>query len=297
MKTFGIVIFSLLVALLPVMALAEQGVSTPPPISQPLVTEGVFAVQLLSALGASSTTDEVTAESSLGDLGISPRNGWIAAYPVTPDIVNEVQQSVAAAADAGKLPISRDEALKRFNDTIAGFDVTVRSYTRGESAMDNPVSCPTYPNPGMVISTYNDEGPPIVTYYCPPPDYYDIYDWVPYPFWWANFWFPGYFILRDFHRHVFIHNHYVLFTNHYNDINRNHVFRIDAVDRYHGRTYAGIGVKSSSGFISTGVQNSPQRVFNSTRGGNVPAGHGGGGASMSHGGGGGGMHGGGGGRR
>jgi uncharacterized membrane protein YgcG len=298
MKTFGIFIFSLLLALLPVYALAEEAKSIPPPISQPLMTEGALAVQLVSALGISSTTDEVVAESNLGDIGIAPRNGWIAAYPVTPDIISEVQQSVAAVANAGKLSISRDEALKRFGDTIAGFDLTVRSYTSGESAMDTPVSCPTYPNPGMIITTYSNEGPPIVTYYCPPPDFYDLYDWVPYPFWWTDFWFPGFFILRDFHRHVFIHNHFVLFTNHFNNTNRHHVFRIDAVNRFHGKTFAGIGANPARDFISTGVQNSSQRIFNSSRRGNISAGHGGGGGSGGlHGGGGGGMHGGGGGRR
>jgi hypothetical protein len=295
LKTFGIFLVSLLLALMPVMAMAEQANSIPPPISQPLVTEGALAVQLASALGVSSTQDEVAAESSLGDVGIAPRNGWIADYPVTPDIVSEVQQSVAAVANAGKLSISRDEALKRFGDTIAGVDIMVRSYTTGEPAMDKPVTCPTYPNPGTVMTTYNAEGPPIVTYYCPPPDYYDSYDWVPYPFWWTDFWFPGFFILRDFHRHVFIHNHFVLFTNHFNDINRHHVFRIDAVDRFHGKTFAGIGVKSTHDFISTGVQGSPQRIFNRRRGDNAPAGHGNGRGFTGHGFGG--MHGGGGGRR
>ena len=306
MKTFGIFIISLMLALLPVSALAEAEVakSIPPPISQPLVTEGALAVQLVSALGVSSTTDEVVAESNLGDIGIAPRNGWIAAYPATPDIIGEVQQSVAAVANAGKLSISRDEALKRFGDTIAGVDLMVRSYTSGESAMDKPVSRPTYPNPGMIITTYSNEGPPIVTYYCPPPDYYDLYDWVPYPFWWTDFWFPGFFVLRDFDRHVFIHNHFVRFSNHFNDINRHHVFRIDPVERFHGKTFAGIGVKQSRGFISTGVQHSPQIIFNAPRGVNpnrgagVPSmrsGTGGGMHGGGRGGGGGGMHGGGGG--
>jgi len=127
--------------------------------------------------------------------------------------------------------------------------------------MDNPVNCPTYLNPGMIMSMYSNEGPPIVTYYCPPPDYYDLYDWVLYPFWWTNFWCPGFFITAEFYRHVCIHNHWVLFTNHFNDINRHHVFRIDPVDKSHGRTFAGIGAKPASGFISTGVQHSSQSIF------------------------------------
>jgi hypothetical protein len=247
----------------------------PPPISQPLVTEAALAVNLVSALGVSSTTDEVVAESNLGDIGIAPRNGWIADYPVTPDIVAEVQQSVTAAAAAGKLSISRDEALKRFSDVIAGFDLTVRSYAGGESALNKPVSCDNYPNPAMINTAYSSEGPPIVTYYCPPADYYGLYAWVPYPFWWTDFWFPGFFILRDFDRHVHVRHHFVHFSNHFNDVTRHHVFRIDPVNRFHGRTFAGIGVKPSREFISTGVPRSSHTIFNSARGSNVPAGRGG----------------------
>ena len=189
MKSCGILMLCLLLTFVPVMAVTavEQAKSPPPPISQPLVTEATLAVNLASALGVSSTSDEIVAESNLGDIGIAPRNGWIADYPVTPDIVVEVQQSVTGAVEAGKLPISRDEAQKRFADVIAGFDLTVRSYAGGESALNKPVSCDNYPNPAMINTTYSSEGPPIVTYYCPPADYYGLYAWVPYPFWWSDF--------------------------------------------------------------------------------------------------------------
>jgi hypothetical protein len=299
-KYFAIFTFILMFALLPFMTLAaEQAKSIPPPISQPMVTEAALAVNLASALGVSSTADEIDAESKLGEIGIAPRNGWIADYPVTPDIVGEVQLSVAAAADAGTLSISRDQALKCFGDTIAGFGLTVRSYASGESAFDKPVSCDIYPNPATINDAYSSEGPPIVTYYCPPPDYYYQYDWVPYPFWWTDFWFPGFFVLRDFDRHEFVHHHFMHFSNHFNDINRHHVFRVDPVDRFQGRTFAGIGVKPSHSFISTGVPHSSQMIFNSSRGGNVQAGRGGAairsGAYAAPANGGGGVHGGGGG--
>jgi hypothetical protein len=327
-RSLNVFTISLLLVFLPVMAPAQTGQAkaVSPPISQPLVTEGTLAVSLVAALGVSSTTDEIEAESNLGEIGIVPRNGWIADYPVTPDIVAEVRQSVATAADNKQLSLPRDEAVKRFTDTIAGLDLSVRSYTGSEPISDQPVSCENYPNPAMVNNTYSTEGPPIVTYYCPPPDYYYQYDWVPYPFWWTDFWFPGFFILRDFDRHVFVHNHFKRFSNHFNDIRRNHLFRIDPVERFHGRTFAGIGVRQSRGFISTGVQHSPQTIFNAQRGFNASRGagvpsmrsgpgsgggmhsgvgttmnsgssgsmHGGGGGGM-HGGGGGGMHGGGGG--
>lgn len=271
-RVVGIFVFTLLLALFPVMAWsAEQAKATPPPISQPLVTEAALAVNLVSALGISSTTDEVAAESSLGDVGIAPRNGWIADYPVTPDILGEVRESVAAAAADGSLSIGRDEALKRFGDVIAGLDLAVRAYASGESAMDKPLSCETYPNPSMVNSAYSSEGPPIVTYYCPPADYYALYDWVPYPFWWTDFWFPGFFVLRDFDRHVHVRHHFVHFSNHFVGNNRHRAFRVDPVERFRGRTFTGIGVRSSRGAISTGVPQSSRTIFNPPRGVNAPS--------------------------
>ena len=110
LRSSGICIISLMLVFLPVMAPAQTGQAkaVPPPISQPLVTEGTLAVSLVAALGVSSTTDEIEAESNLGDIGIAPRNGWIAEYPVTPDIVAEVQQSVTTAADDGQLSLNRD---------------------------------------------------------------------------------------------------------------------------------------------------------------------------------------------
>src|SRR5512146_1079455 len=69
----------------------ERAKPAPPPIEQELVSEGTFAVRLVSALGLEPTDDDVEAESRLGDLGIAPRNGWVADYPMTPDIVIELQ--------------------------------------------------------------------------------------------------------------------------------------------------------------------------------------------------------------
>ena len=76
-------------------------------------------------MGVGNTDDEVEAETRLGEIGITPRNGWIADYPVTPDILGELQKSVSDAADARKLSMSRDEALKRLNDVSAQLGVGV----------------------------------------------------------------------------------------------------------------------------------------------------------------------------
>lgn len=258
---------SLLLSVLPaaVSAQSDMAKPVPPPISQPIISEGMLAVSLATSLGVDSTNDEITAESKLGDVGIAPLNGWIADYPVTPDIIEEVRQSLVQAADDGKVSINKDEALKRYSDTIANLGLTVRPYSGGEAPAAKPVSCDNYPNPALVGTVYSTEGPPVVTYYCPPPDYYYLYAWVPYPFWWSDFWFPGFFILRDFHRHVHVHNRFVFITNHFNDVRRNRMFRIDPGDRFQGRSYAGIGARPSRGFISTGVPRSSHTIFNAPR--------------------------------
>ncbi len=234
----------------------------PPPVGQPLVSEGDFAIKIGSALDVVTTDDEVEAESRLGDLGIAPGNGWIADYPVTPDIVVELQNAVANAADTGKLSMNRNEALKRLHDVTVGLGLSVRPYTSGTPYEPTPASCENYPNPMAINNSYANEGPPVVTYYCPPPDYYALYTWVPCPFWWSNLWFPGFFILHDFHKIVRIHRRVVVISNHFNDVRTHRTFRIDPVDRFRGRTFAGIGVTHPHRFISTGVPRSDRTIFN-----------------------------------
>lgn len=291
----GLLLVILLVGLFPFATLsrAEEAKSSPPPVSQPLVTEGIFAVKLAEALGVIQTSDEVAAETSLGENGIAPRNGWIADYPLTPDIIGEIRQSVATAAENRKLVLGRDDALKRFEESVDSMGLAVRVYTSGDSSMNRPISCENYPNPATVADAYRGEEPPVVSYYCPPADYYDLYSWVPYPFWWADFWFPGFFILHDFHRHVAFHKHFVQVSNHFIDRHRNHFYRIDPVDRLHGRSFGGIGVRSSHEFRSIGIPRGSTTIFNAPRGSASGGGrsmHGGGGM---RGGGGSGMYGGG----
>ncbi|HYS42862.1 MAG TPA: hypothetical protein VEM32_02675, partial [Geobacteraceae bacterium] len=78
---------------------AEKTKQAPPPVAPKLIREGDFAVKLQSALGLGTGEDEAEAESRLGEAGIVPRNGWIADYPVTPDIIGELNTSVSDAAD------------------------------------------------------------------------------------------------------------------------------------------------------------------------------------------------------
>jgi hypothetical protein len=87
-----------------------------PPLEQPLVPEGAFAVQLVQALNLGQTEDEAQAENMLSAAGIEPKNGWIAGYPLTPPIIVEIEKGVAGAADAGKLAMGKDRALQAVAD-------------------------------------------------------------------------------------------------------------------------------------------------------------------------------------
>src|SRR6266568_8259435 len=159
-----IFVITLLLLMMPAIlpAQPEQVRTGAPPVGQPLVTEGAFAVTLGSALAATTTNDEIEAESQLGELGIAPRNGWIADYPVTPDIIVEMRNAVIAAADAGRLSMGKDEALKRLNDVTGGFGLAVRPYTAGTPYEPSPASCANYPNPAIIRNSYDAEGAPVV---------------------------------------------------------------------------------------------------------------------------------------
>ena len=247
-------------------ALSQGQPEQQPPISQEMVREGDFAIRLYSALGLGAAQDETAAESGLGQAGILPRNGWIADYPVTPDIMGELQGAVGDAAANRKIALDKDEALRRLAAVSAELSLDIRPQTEFTSGEAQSETTPEdYPNPTVVNEFYQTEGPPIVTYYTPPPDYYYLYGWIPYPFWCAGFWFPGYFILHDFHRSFYAHNRVHFLSNHFNDVRSNRVFRVDPVARFNGRTYAGIGVKSRRGFLSTGVPRSQRAIFNAPR--------------------------------
>ncbi len=262
------VIAGFILLITPVAGQAQTGdVSVaPPPISQQLIREGTFALRLVPAFSLEATDNEIEAENRLADVGIMPRNGWIADYPVTPDIIAELQKSVSDAADAGKLDMNREDALKKFEEVKAGLGLSIKPHGEGAAYSCKPPKCDNYPDPAVINNYYTEQGPPVVTYYSPPPDYYYLYGWVPSPFWWYGFWFPGFFILNDFHRSVHIHDRHHFVSNHFNDIRRNRVYRIDPPERFRGRTYSGIGVTNPTRFLSTGVPRSDRIIFNGSRG-------------------------------
>ena len=258
-RVFLIILLILCLTLLPVAAYAQEGTSgsspqpspgqvsaSTPPVEQPLVPEGIFAVQLAEALKIGQVQDEAQAENMLGALGIEPKNGWIANYPVTPDIIAEIEKSVAAAAGAKKLPMGEDEARKAVGDVVAQLGLNIQPGSTQTAAGETERFSPPVEE---VTTYYDDYGPPVVTYYPPPWAYEYLYAWVPYPFWWGGFFFGGFFVLHDFHRHVHFHNRLVVVTNHAVHAANHRVFAVDPANRHHGAS-----VNRHAG---------PHRVFNS----------------------------------
>lgn len=85
-------------------------------VEQGLIREGFLAMKLAEALKIGPVQNEAEAESRLAQIGIAPRNGWIADYPVTPGIMGELQDAVVAAADSGKLAMKKEEVVKVFQN-------------------------------------------------------------------------------------------------------------------------------------------------------------------------------------
>ncbi len=83
---------------------------------QALIREGFFAMKLAEALEIGKAESEAEAENMLASVGITPRNGWMADYPVTPEIIGELEKAISEAADSGKIAMNKDEAMKAFND-------------------------------------------------------------------------------------------------------------------------------------------------------------------------------------
>jgi hypothetical protein len=130
-------------------------------------------MRLAEALNIGEVKSEAEAESRLASMGIAPRNGWIADYPVTSDILGELQNAIGAAVDSGRLAMNKDEAIKAFQDLTVDIE---NQYAKVE------------PPPGW-------QPPPEPYYYPYPyyPYYYRYYYPYPYPYF--------YFYLHPFRRH------------------------------------------------------------------------------------------------
>jgi len=228
-----------------------------PSIAQTLIREGDFAFRLAEVLKIGQAKGEAEAESMLATVGVTPKNGWIADYPMTPIIIGQVRNAVVAAAASKKLSMGEDEALRVFEGLTAEFGLAIAP---GQYAGSQPPISSEFVPPAVIEEYYYDEGPPVVTYYPPPWDYNYLYGWVPYPFWCSGFFFPGFFILNDFHHH---HDGHHSVTNHFVDPRTHASLRVDPTTKTRGtaatRTYGRTG---SRGFPSQAARVGATSIFN-----------------------------------
>jgi hypothetical protein len=247
----------------PVTERLGEMAAQPPSVSQQLVPEGDFALKLATALKLGTPETEAQAEDMLASVGIAPKNGWIADYPMTPIIIGQVQNAVIAAAALKKLPMGKDEALQAFQGLTAEFGLSIAP---GQYAETPPPTSSEYVPPAVINSYYYEQGPPIVTYYPPPWDYYYLYAWVPYPFWYAGFFFPGFFILNDFHHfhhdHHFYHGHHLI-SNHFIDPKTHASLRVDPTTRTTGTAATRTAEPTGShGFATPEARKGATSIFN-----------------------------------
>jgi hypothetical protein len=268
MKNVIVVIMALSGLLFPFVAYAqsEESGEQALPVEQNLVPEGEFALKLVPALKMGTAENETEAVDMLSSVGITPRNGWIANYPVTPDIIGELETAIIAAADAKKLPIEKDEALTAFQNLTAEVGLEV-SESSDEYAQTQPKGYAEHPDSTVINNYYYDVGPPVVTYYLPPWDYYYLYAWVPYPFWWHGFHFGGFFVLHDFHRVVHVNKKPCVITNHVNHPVSKKVAVIDPAKRTHGNGFRDRNDKSfRGGFRSPEARQGGESIFRRSHG-------------------------------
>jgi hypothetical protein len=183
--------------------------------------------------------NEAEAETLLASAGIAPKNGWISDYPVTPDILGELQNAVAAAADSNRLSMGKDEALEILERVSADLGLYILADNSGEYKETPQPTTIQYTEPTVINNYYYREGPPVITYYRPPPAYLYLYAWVPYPFWYSRFFFSGFFILHDFHKVSIIQKRVVVTTNHVFHRHHRRFVKVDPVKRRWGRSIRG----------------------------------------------------------
>ncbi len=181
----------------PLLAVASDYTSGPnptPSVGQQVIREGDYAIELVKTLKIGPVEKEIDAETALANIGIAPTSGWISNFPVTPDIIVQLQTAIDAAADAGKLPMNKADAEQAFAALNNNMGIEISQAGQGEQYTSDEA----YTAPTVINNYYYDEGPPVITYYSPPPDFAYLYLWDPFPFWCGGFWFPGYYVLSDF---------------------------------------------------------------------------------------------------
>ncbi len=238
-----------------------------PAIAQTLIREGDFAIRLVEALKMGRAENEVEAENMLASSGIMPRDGWIADYPVTPDIIGELQSAIGLAVDSGDLKMKKNEAIMALQDLVVQQGLPVQPDAEGRHTGIEPSGdYGDYSNPAMINNYYYNQGPPVVTYYPPPPDYSYLYAWVPSSFWCGGFFFPGFFVLRDFHRVVFVNRHRAVISNHFRDRGTGRFFTVDPAKRRSEEARADLGEGGRRrGLDSTEAREGARAIFDRSR--------------------------------
>ncbi|MCJ7784934.1 MAG: DUF4124 domain-containing protein, partial [Desulfobacterales bacterium] len=249
-----------------VSAPSQETAKQPPPIAQTLVREGDFAIKLAEALKIGKARSEAEAESMLASVGITPKNGWIADYPMTPDIIGELEKAVGEAADGQKLALGKNDALKALRTAAVEHELPIIAEGPDEYTESPPPTTPQYTTPSAIDTYYYTEGPPVVTYYPPPWDYYYMYAWIPGPFWCSGFYFPGFFILHDFHRGFHRNGHARIITNHMRDPGTGRIFAVNPARRYAPRNFGGRSTPPMRGFDSTEARKGARSIFERSRG-------------------------------
>jgi hypothetical protein len=79
-------------------------------------------MELAEVLKIGEVKSEAEAEDKLTSVGIAPKKGWIADYPLTPAIIGELGNAVGEAADSGKIPMKREEAMRAFQDLVTSME-------------------------------------------------------------------------------------------------------------------------------------------------------------------------------
>jgi len=255
-KAFALlVILGLVLMQSAVFAQSNEAVTKASPVAQPLIREGDLAIKLVEVLKLGKAKDEVQAETMLGAVGVAPKNGWIADYPVTPDVIGELQKAVSVAAVSKRLLMGNEDAMKAFRTATVEAGLPIIAET-GDNYQQTQYQC------NAVDNYYSTEGPPVVTYCSPPPDYGYLYAWVPYPFFFDAFFFPGFFILHDFHKVIIIDHRVVVVTNHFFDPKTKTVALIDPVKRSTGKGFLTTMNKSHMGFASSEARRSAASIRN-----------------------------------
>lgn len=205
MRTTAAIVMAACMVLLPFTVLAESDI---PPVAQPLVREGDFAIELAPLFGLGSPETEAEAEDLLSRSGVLPANGWLSDYPMTPDILFQLQEAAARAARNGKLGMTPEETGRVLFALASKMGLPVPAGQEPE----NEASAVASQEP-VINNYYIGYGPPIITYYAPPAQYGYLYTWVPFPSWWYGYRFPGYYICNTFSTTIVVNSRTVYVRN------------------------------------------------------------------------------------